>query len=193
MITRFHLIRHGPTHAKSMVGWSDLPADLSDTAALARLEAALPREAVVISSDLIRAVATADAIQGDRLRLPHAQALREMYFGDWELRRWAEIDAEDPDRNRAFWEEPGDNAAPGGESWNMLSARVNAQMDQLAQTYAGGDIIVVGHFGQILCQIERAGNMTTTEAFSHKIDNLSLSRIQYGPDGWTLSETNHNL
>ena len=193
MITRFHLIRHGPTHAKSMVGWSDLPADLSDTAALARLEAALPREAVVISSDLIRAVATADAIQGDRLRLPHAQALREMYFGDWELRRWAEIDAEDPDRIRAFWEEPGDNAAPGGESWNMLSARVNAQMDQLAQTYAGGDIIVVGHFGQILCQIERAGNMTTTEAFSHKIDNLSLSRIQYGPDGWTLSETNHNL
>ena len=66
MITRFHLVRHGPTHAKSMVGWSDLPADLSDTAALARLEAALPREAVVISSDLIRAVATADAIQGDR-------------------------------------------------------------------------------------------------------------------------------
>lgn len=193
MITRFHLIRHGPTHAKSMVGWSDLPADLSDTAALARLEAALPREAVVISSDLIRAVATADAIQGDRLRLPNAQALREMYFGDWELRRWAEIDAEDPDRIRAFWEEPGDNAAPGGESWNMLSARVNAQMDQLAQTYAGGDIIVVGHFGQILCQIERAGNMTTTEAFSHKIDNLSLSRIQYGPDGWTLSEINQNL
>ena len=191
MITRFHLVRHGPTHAKSMVGWSDLPADLSDTAALARLEAALPRQAVVISSDLIRAIATADAIQGDRTRLPHAQALREMHFGDWELRRWAEIDAEDPARIRAFWEDPGDNAAPGGESWNMLSARVSAQMDQLARTHAGGDVIVVGHFGQILCQIERAGNMSTTEAFSHKIDNLSLSRIQHGPDGWTLSNINH--
>ncbi|CUH77611.1 Alpha-ribazole phosphatase [Tritonibacter multivorans] len=192
MITRFHLIRHGPTHAKSMVGWSDLPADLSDIAAIARLEAALPREAVVISSDLIRAVATADAIQGDRPRLPHTQALREMHFGDWELRRWKDIDAEDPDRIRAFWEEPGDNAAPGGESWNMLSARVNAQMDHLAQAHAGRDVIVVGHFGQILCQIERAGGMTTTEAFGQKIDNLSLSRIHHGPEGWGLTEINHN-
>ncbi|MCX8953857.1 histidine phosphatase family protein, partial [Ruegeria sp. NA] len=36
-MTRLHLVRHGPTHAKTMVGWSDLPADLSDTAALRRL------------------------------------------------------------------------------------------------------------------------------------------------------------
>jgi alpha-ribazole phosphatase len=36
-MTRFWLVRHGPTHAKAMVGWSDLPADLSDTAALSRV------------------------------------------------------------------------------------------------------------------------------------------------------------
>ena len=28
-MTRFWLVRHGPTHAKTMVGWTDLPADLS--------------------------------------------------------------------------------------------------------------------------------------------------------------------
>ena len=70
-MTRFFWVRHGPTHAKTMVGWSDLPADLSDHVALARLSDALPRDAVVVSSDLIRAVATADAIQGGRPRLPH--------------------------------------------------------------------------------------------------------------------------
>ncbi|MEN8741466.1 MAG: histidine phosphatase family protein, partial [Phaeobacter gallaeciensis] len=65
-MTRLFLVRHGPTHAKSMVGWSDLPADLSDSAALHRLSAALPEDALVVSSDLSRAADTASAIQGDR-------------------------------------------------------------------------------------------------------------------------------
>jgi alpha-ribazole phosphatase len=42
-MTRLWLVRHGPTHARTMVGWTDLPADLSDVAALARLSAHLPR------------------------------------------------------------------------------------------------------------------------------------------------------
>jgi broad specificity phosphatase PhoE len=42
-MSRIWLVRHGPTHAKGMVGWTDLPADLSDGAALARLNAHLPQ------------------------------------------------------------------------------------------------------------------------------------------------------
>jgi len=63
------MVRHGPTHAKTMVGHADVPADLSDTAALSRLSNYLP-EVPVVSSDLIRASATADAICGARPRLP---------------------------------------------------------------------------------------------------------------------------
>jgi len=193
MITRFHMIRHGPTHAKSMVGWSDLPADLSDTAMLSRLSRALPDTAVVISSDLSRAVATADAIQGSRTRLPHTPDLREIHFGDWELRRWSEIDAEDPDHIRAFWEQPGDVAPPNGESWNRLMQRVSRQFDRLAETYRGQDVVVVGHFGQILCQVQRALGLTATEAFAHKIDNLSLSRIEHESTGWSAGAINQIL
>src|SRR5690606_24710314 len=80
-VTRFWLVRHGPTHARGMVGWTDLPADLSDGTALARLSAHLPGEAPVISSDLSRAVATADALaacagRSGRRRLPHDPGLR---------------------------------------------------------------------------------------------------------------------
>jgi alpha-ribazole phosphatase len=109
-VTRFWLVRHGPTHAKTMVGWTDLPADLSDTAALSRLSAHLP-QAPVISSDLSRAMATADAL-GPRPRLPHDPALRELHFGQWETRPFAEIEAETPDLIRAFWDTPGDVARP---------------------------------------------------------------------------------
>ena len=94
-MTQFFLVRHGPTHLKSMIGWTDAPADLSDVAALSRLSAHLPQDAVVVSSDLIRAVTTADAVQGTRPRLPHDPDLRELNFGRWEQRLYTEAEAED--------------------------------------------------------------------------------------------------
>ncbi|PWJ16160.1 histidine phosphatase family protein [Jannaschia seohaensis] len=175
-MTRLWLIRHGPTHAKRMVGWTDLPADLSDTAALARLEAALP-DAPVISSDLIRAVTTADAIQGPRDRLPHMHALREFHYGDWENRAFDEID--EPTL-RAYFETPGSLRAPGGESWNDVSERVHAAIASLT---GGPDLIVVAHMGVILTLWARARAVAPYEALSQKIDNLSLTRIDWAAHG----------
>ncbi|MCF6430206.1 histidine phosphatase family protein [Leisingera sp. MMG026] len=191
MTSRLFLVRHGPTHAKCMVGWSDLPADLSDTAALKRLSDYLPADALIVSSDLLRAVETANAIQGSRQRLPHVEALREIHFGAWELRTWAEVDAEDPDRIRAYWETPGDVTPPGGESWNQVRNRVNAAIDGLIIANQGRDLIVVGHFGQILTQVQRAEMLTAEEAFAHRVDNLSVSEIAFGPEGWRAGAINH--
>ncbi len=181
-MTQFFWVRHGPTHAKTMVGWSDLPADLSDTAQLARLAAALPRDALVISSDLSRAVATADAIQQDRPRLPHDAALREMHFGDWELQHWADIP--DQAQLQAFWDSPGAIAPPGGESWDAVSARVSGAADRLVAAHPGRAIVVVAHFGAILTQVQRATRATGRAVFAHKIDNLSLTELHLTDDGW---------
>lgn len=177
-MTRFWLVRHGPTHAKTMIGWTDLPADLSDTAALARLGAHLPEGAPVISSDLVRAVATADAL-GPRPRLPHDPDLREMHFGDWETRAFVEIEAETPALIRAFWESPGDVRPPGGESWNDLTARIWAALDRLQGT--APDVIVVAHFGPILAALQRALDLTAEATFAHRIDNLSVTSLRFGP------------
>jgi broad specificity phosphatase PhoE len=193
MTARLFLIRHGPTHAKSMVGWSALPADLSDTTALARLEAHLPEAALVVSSDLSRARDTATAIQGRRQRLPDLHGLREIHFGDWELRTWKEADAEDPERIRAYWDTPGDVCAPNGESWNQTCARVNAAVDGLLARHSDQDLVIVGHFGQILTQIQRAAGLTAQAAFSHKIDNLSVSELQWSSAGWGVTSINQNL
>jgi broad specificity phosphatase PhoE len=190
MTTRLWLVRHGPTHAKSMIGWTDLPADLSDTAQIARLHAHLPAGAVLQSSDLIRATATADALAQGRHRLPHDPALREIHFGAWEQRSFAEIDAETPDHIRAFWETPGDVAAPDGESWNQLRARIGVAITALTRAHQG-DIIVVAHFGAILAAVQHATGIATAEALSHKIDNLSVTRLDLGPLGWSLHQINH--
>lgn len=184
-------VRHGPTHAKSFVGWTDLPADLSDTAALGRLEKSLPADALVVSSPLIRATATADAVQGTRTRLPHSEAIKEMNFGAWEEKNFAEVSTTHPKLSRDYWMNPGDHAPPNGESWNDTAARVGAYVDQMNTTQPKANIIAVAHFGVILTQIQRAVEMSAASAMSFKIDNLSVTRLDYHAGHWRVLGVNH--
>lgn len=190
-MTRLHLVRHGPTHAKTMVGWSDIPADLSDQAAIARLQNFLPRNAVVVSSDLSRASDTATAIQGTRRRLPHLRDLREIHFGSWELRSHTEIEAEDAELAFAYWDNPGDVRPPNGESWNDVRTRVDAAIDSLVQNYSGADVVVVAHFGVILTQVQRALELDAQQTFAHRIDNLSVTQLGFDGTHWRVGAINH--
>ena len=189
-MTQFYFVRHGPTHAKGMVGWTDLPADLSDTAQIARLSDHLPQDALVISSDLTRCVTTADAIAFGRRRLPHDPDLREIHFGAWEMLHHTEIEARDPDLIRAFWDRPGDVRAPDGETWNEVSTRVSRAVDRLVERHMGQNIIVVAHFGAILTQVQRALDISAYDAFANQIDNLSVTEI-HRKDAWQSLKINH--
>jgi broad specificity phosphatase PhoE len=187
---RLFLVRHGPTHAKGMIGWTDLPADLSDVKALKRLDDYLPDDAHLVSSDLIRTIDTANALAGQRTRLPHAKMLREMHFGEWENRGFKDVAAETPDHVRAFYEQPGDIAPPNGESWNDLRARVSPTVDQLLNQ-TNSDLIVVCHFGVVLSQLQRATGLSGYETFAQRIDNLSVSEVVIDGDVWRKGVINH--
>ncbi len=190
-MTRLWLIRHGPTHQRAFTGWRDVPADLSDTAAISRLQMHLPPHAPVVSSDLSRAIDTASAIAGPRLRLPHDAALREFDFGAWDGLEFDAVTARDPVLSRRYWEEPGDTAAPGGESWDAAAARIDAAVDRLLDLCSAPDLIIVAHFGMILTQIRRALDCTAKEVLSHRIDPLSVTRIDTGAERWQVGPINH--
>ncbi len=190
MVRRLVWVRHGPTHQKTFTGWRDVPADLSDHAAIARLSAWLPPDAPIISSDLKRAVATADAVAAGRLRLAHAPDLREFNFGDWDGVHFTQVAATHPELSRAFWEEPGDVAPPKGESWNAVTRRVARAVDDvLAQQE--GDLICVAHFGVILCHMAYATGMTPYEALGHEIDPLSATMLVETNGIWRAEQINH--
>lgn len=191
MTTRFFWVRHGPTHRKTMIGWTDVPADLSDRPALDRLAGELPDGAAVVSSDLIRAVATADALERGRPRLGHDRALREINFGAWEDRLFTDVAREQPQLARAFLENPGPWRAPGGESWDDLEGRVAAAVDALAETHQGGAVVVVAHFAVILTALRRARKITPYDAMAQKIDNLSLTEISLNRGRWQVGRVNH--
>lgn len=190
-MTRVWWVRHAPTHARAFAGWRDIPADLSDTAALGRLHGHLPARALLVSSDLSRAVATADALAAGRRRLPHDPALREFHFGDWDGLDWAEVSARWPELSRAYWETPGDVAPPGGESWNAAAARVSRAADALAARHAGQDIVAVAHFGAILSQYARAAGLTPDKALAQRIDNLSVTCLAHHGGQWSVLSVNH--
>lgn len=190
-MTRLWLVRHGPTHARAFAGWRDIPADLSDHVALARLNAHLPAGALLVSSDLQRATATADALAQGRHRLPHAPALREFHFGDWDGLPFSEVSARWPDLSRRYWEEPGHTAPPGGESWVAGAARMDAGVDALVAAHTGRDIVVVAHFGTILTQYARAAGLDPFTALAQPIDNLSVTCLSVAGTGWQVHAVNH--
>lgn len=180
-------VRHGPTHRKEMVGWSDVAADLSDSAALARLDAFLP-QVPVVSSDLARARATADAIQGARPRLAHLPALREINFGAWELRTAQDLYEDVPEAISAYWDDPSTIRPPGGENFTDLSARVNMAVDALV---GSGDLIAVAHFGVILTQLHRARGGRVKEMMAQRIENLSVTALRLDGGAWHEDLANH--
>ena len=157
-----------------------MPADLSDTAQLQRLSDFLPAEAVVVTSDLIRASATGDAIQGARNRLPDSAEIREFSFGRWDGCTFDEVAHSDPVLSRTYWEEPGDIRPPGGESWNDAALRIKPFVDRLNRDHTGKHIVAVAHIGVIMTQIERASGEPPGEVIGHRIDNLSVTRLTYG-------------
>ena len=186
--TQWWWVRHGPTHSHCLNGWTDVPADLSDVASIERLSAFLPHDALVISSDLLRARSTADAIVGNRVRLPDAGSLRELDFGDWEGKSVEEVSRTHPDESRRFWENPTSNGPPGGEHWTDFESRVSAFVDQCASDHEGRNIVAVAHFGTILTQVNRASNLGGSSPFSRRVDNLSVTRLTARSGAWKLHE-----
>lgn len=188
-MTTWHWVRHGPTHQKTFTGWRDVPADLSDGAAIRRLDAHLPDTALVISSDLTRSVDTASALQGDRIRLPHDPGLREFHFGTWDGQNFSTVADRHPDLSRAYWEDPGIHVPPGGESWDAAVARVCAVVSRIEVAHPDADIVAVAHFGAILTQLRAVLGISAQAVLAHKIDNLSVTTLH--PASGTATHINH--
>ncbi|MFC3117731.1 histidine phosphatase family protein [Jhaorihella thermophila] len=107
------------------------------------------------------------------------------------MRRFPDIEAEDPVLAHAFWENSRRRAPPGGESWNDTRARVDAAIDRLVTEYRGANLVVVAHFGVILTQVQRALRTTANDALAHRIDNLSVTELAMDANGWAVLRINH--
>jgi len=132
-----YLIRHPrPDVAPGICyGQTDLGLAESAGTVAARLRPLLPADFALFASPLARARLLAEALGQPRLD----PRLREIHFGDWEGRSFADIGQSALD---AWAAAPLDFAPPGGESPRQMAARAHAFLAELRATPPAAAVIV---------------------------------------------------
>ncbi len=140
---RLILLRHPSTNAKGICyGHTDVGLGAEASAEIEHALKVTPRARRIVSSDLSRARILADRIGArDGVATESDARLRELNFGEWENRPWAEIGRPASDRWAA---DPWNVSPPGGETFAELSLRVHEAMSELDP-----DTVVVAHAGAI--------------------------------------------
>jgi broad specificity phosphatase PhoE len=151
-MTQLIVVRHGQTEWNAtdrVQGQSDV--DLDDVGVAQAVEVA-PRLAefapsLIVSSDLRRAVRTADALAAI-LGLPIEldPRLRERHFGRWQGLTMAEVRERYPAQH-AEWAAGAHVTDPSVETTTDLAERTGAAFSDVARRVGGGTAVVVSHGG----------------------------------------------
>jgi broad specificity phosphatase PhoE len=185
-MSRLYLVRHGETlwnREGRIQGGQDVPLGprgLAQAEALAAWLAGRPVSQVV-SSDLVRARATAQVI-GDRLGLPVRldPDLREMAYGAWEGRTQRELAMEAGTGFAAFVRDSR-RAPPGGESFLQVARRARRAAQRLLEE--GDEVVAVAHGGSIRAILCWALGLPLSQRGRLLLDNGSVSVLEERPTG----------
>ncbi len=142
MLVVLYLVRHlRPTIDSGICyGWTDVPAQV-DANAATDIAHKLGEVRALHSSSLTRCANLARALGGQlNLEVVVNDALKELNFGQWEMKTWDDIGAQAIDD----WIASGYEATHSGESLTEFDARVerwareqNPQLDIAVVTHAG--------------------------------------------------------
>ena len=183
--TRWWWIRHAPvtSHAGRIYGQQDVEADFTNSAAaLEGLAALLPEDLVLITSDLKRAVTTADAIAmaGAAWRQTERDpGFREQHFGDWQGLSSEELATVREKLPHSGWLAPAFERPPNGESFSDVIGRVVPAIIRHTSQHTGRDIVAVAHGGSIRAALAYALELDPESALSFSLQNLSLTRLDH--------------
>lgn len=184
------LIRHPRPSIEEGICYGRLDVDCKDARPVAeRLRAHLPNASRLISSPLLRARRLAELLHPTPL---FDARLMEIDFGEWEGRRWSEIDRAAID---AWAADVRHYAPPGGESAAMLQARaVDCVSDLLinrgvAEKCRGG-LTLITHSGVLRALLGHWLQLPVGEWSTLKLDFGSVTRIDVEAGNTTLRYLN---
>ena len=149
--TKLILVRHGQTDSNAsgrFQGQQDVPLNR-----IGRSQAEKVAERVasmnagrIVSSDLQRALATAEAISAaSGIPIMTDARLREIHVGSWEGRTSVEVVAENPWFEEKLKAGQDFRRSDSGETAAEAGARVRDVLAELAEAHPGETSIVVGH------------------------------------------------
>lgn len=196
------LVRHGVTdwnREGRFQGHLDPPLADDGRAEALLLAARLERDSRlrpkrILSSTLLRAMQTAEAIAGGfGLTVEPDRRLIEIGQGEWEGRTHAELAASDADRYAAWRDDAGVRQPPGGETIESASARVSGVLDDLHPGRGAWPVCVVSHGGALRIMARELLRAPSSSAWALDVDNASLSVCVAEGAGWRLERWNDTL
>lgn len=188
MTTSILLIRHGETAwnaVRRLQGHIDIPLNQEgqrQAEALGRALAAEPLHAV-ISSDLQRALQTAQAVAGPQRKVHQDVQLRERCYGVFEGMLYADIERSYPAEFAAWQARDIDAVMPAGErvaeSFRQFFQRSLDGIAGWAGRHPGRTIAIVAHGGVLECAYRAATGMTLDSPRDFQVKNASINRFTF--------------
>ena len=198
MTTRVIVVRHGQTEwnvQARIQGQGDSTLTADGCAQARALAERLSRERfdALISSDLGRASATAQAI-ADRCAKPIIldARLRERHFGAGQGMTYDEVDRAYPGAFARIRNVDPDFVIPGGESRRQFHDRVVAAMDSLANHHDGRTIVVVTHGGVLATFFRHVHGIPLDVAHPIAITNASYNVLLHEASRWSVATWSDN-
>ncbi len=173
------LVRHGRTAGNAgglLQGRLDLPLDGIGRAQVAAMAVKLGAVDRVITSPLLRAVETAEAL-GVPMEID--DRWKELDYGDYEGRAMSDIPASTWDR----WRSDPDFAPPGGESMRALGVRVREACADLVDDAMDRNVVVVSHVSPVKAAVAWALDAPGSISWRCHLDQASICRILVTPRG----------
>ena len=184
-MTELILIRHGETDWNRELrfqGQLDVPLNAVGLEQARRVAERLASEPlhVLVSSDLQRALQTAQAVAGRVQALDPVLdvALREQHFGVVEGLRAPDVKVQYPQAWAQWIRFEADYAFEGGESTRVFHDRVLAAVRALARRHAGQTLAVVTHGGVLDMVYRSALGLPVSGPRVSEIPNAGINRVR---------------
>ncbi|MFV8327124.1 alpha-ribazole phosphatase [Flavobacterium sp. ZS1P14] len=174
-----YLVRHTETVCEKGIcyGQSDVKIAAPYDAVFKSVLNQLPKEAMLYSSPLLRCVLLANYIKenSEIATVNKDCRLMEMNFGDWEMKKWDQIEAEELN----LWMTDFVNVrVSNGESFTDLYGRVVDFINNELQTVDSKPVIIVAHAGVIRSFLCKISDLPLADAFQNKVDFGAVIKIQ---------------
>jgi alpha-ribazole phosphatase len=191
--SRLYLLRHGPTAAPAgcFAGSTDLPLSRQGLAGMPALLPHLQSVEKWYCSPLRRARQTLEHLrtQGCQIEQPlYDNRLREIDFGAWEMKTFAEIAAAAPEKITVWQQDYEGFVFPEGEAVADFLCRTKEMLAVLAAS--GSHVAAITHGGVIRAMLCAALNLPPRSYLLFDVRPASLTVLDIFSDGGVLRALN---
>ncbi|EKX99185.1 histidine phosphatase family protein [Selenomonas sp. oral taxon 138] len=200
-MTEIIIIRHGETEWNKtgrFQGHSDVPLSAEGRAQAAALGKNLVVDHVdaIYASDLTRAMETAAPLaQRFGLEVISDPLLRELNFGSWEGRNFNDVNAENPDAMKTFYNDPERVNIPDSEPFPEFQRRVAGRVREIVAQERGKRIVIVSHGASIRILFADILSMPIRSIWHVSQLNTAVNKIRFEDDGFAvvtlMNDTSH--